>query len=237
MTPELVVGLDSIAFAREARRSMEPDPAAAALLAELAGATGVSLSLRTDRRTGQERDAKVLRATVRTRLFLRVAPTPEAIKIVAPIRPDLVVLGPERPDTLVPEGQDLTLSPGSLGEAVATLREAGLDCLIAIDPDVEQVKVVHRLGAAGACMLGTRLGAARLPDTETKEREAIDRCVRLAARLGLLTMVSHGLSLRSLTLLRGLEGLRWVEVGHAIAARAVLVGMDRAVRDARQGLG
>lgn len=233
---ELVVGLDSIAFAREARRSTDPDPAAAATLAELAGAGGIALSLRTDRRTGQERDAKVLRATVRSRLFLRIAPTPEAIKLVAPIRPDLVVLAPERADTLVPEGHDLTLSPGSLGEAVATLKEAGLETLVAVEPDVEQVKAVHRLGAAGACMVGTRLGSARLPDSEDREREAIERCVRLAARLGLLTMVSHGLSLRSLGALRGIEGLRWVEVGHAIASRALLVGMDRAVRDARQAL-
>jgi pyridoxine 5-phosphate synthase len=235
--PELVVGLDSIAFAREARRSTEPDPAAAAVLAELAGAGGVSLSLRTDRRTGQERDAKVLRAVVRTRLFVRVPPTPEALKVVAPIRPDHVVLAPERPDTLVPEGHDLTLSPGALGEAVATLKEAGLECLVAIEPDPEQVKAVHRLGAAGACIVGNRLGSARLPDAEDRERDAVDRCVRLAARLGLLTMVSHGLSLRSLALLRGIEGLRWVEAGHAVASRAMLVGMDRAVRDARQALG
>lgn len=237
MTPELIVGLDSIAFARETRRSMEPDPAAAAILAELAGAGGASLSLRTDRRTGQERDAKVLRATMRTRLILRVPPTPDALKVVAPVRPDLVVLAPERPDTLVPEAHDLTLSTGSLGEAVAMLKEAGIESAIAVDPDVEQVKVVHRLGAAGACVLGTRLGAARLPDTERQERESIERCVKLAARFGLITMVSHGLGLRSLPLLRGIEGLRLVEVGHAIAARAVLVGMDRAVRDARQALG
>ena len=236
MSAGLVVGLDTIALARESRRSSEPDPAAAAMLAEMAGAAGVSLGLRTDRRTGQERDAKVLRATVRTRLFLRIAPTPEAVKLVAPLRPDYVVLAPERPDSLAPEGYDLTLSPGSLGEAIATLREAGLETLACVEPDVEQVKALHRLGAAGACIVGTRLGTARLPANEDKEREAVERCVKLSARLGLMTMVSHGLGLATLPHLRGMEGLRLVEVGHAIAARAALVGMDRAVRDAREAL-
>ncbi len=233
----LIVGLDAVAMLREARRATEPDPAAAAMIAELAGAEGVCLGLRTDRRTGQERDAKVLRATARTRLFVRIAPTPDAIKIVAPIRPDLVLLAPERADSLATDGHDLTLSAGALAEAVATLKEAGCETLVTVEPDVEHVKAVHRMGAAGACVAGARLGAARMPDTEQRELEAIDRCVRLAARLGLLTMVAGGLSLRSLALLRGLEGLRWAEAGHAIAARAVLLGMDRAVRDARLALG
>ena len=231
--PELIVGLDSIALTRESRRSAEPDPAAAALLAEIGGAGGISLGLRTDRRTGQERDAKVLRAVVRSRLQIRIAATPDAVKVVAPIRPDHVLLGPERPDTIAHEGYDLVLGSGAVTEAIGSLREAGLDTLVIIEPDLDQVKAAHRLGVGGICVTGTRLGAARLPESEEREMEAIDRCVRLASKLGLITQVGHGLPLRCLPRLATLPGLRFIEVGHALCARALLVGFEQAVRDAR----
>jgi pyridoxine 5-phosphate synthase len=234
--PELIVGLDAIALLRESRRAAEPDPAAAALLAELGGAGGVSIGLRTDRRTGQERDAKVLRATVRTRLQVRIAATPDSVKVVAPIRPEQVILGPERPDTIAHEGHDLVLGSSAVTEAVASLREAGLDALVLIDPDLEQVKAAHRLGVSGVCLTGARLGAARLPESEERELDALDRCVRLASKLGLVTQVGHGLSLRSLPRLSSLPGLGFVEVGHALCARATLVGFEQAVRDARAAL-
>lgn len=231
--PELIVGLDAVALLREARRSAEPDPAAAAMLAELGGAGGVSIGLRTDRRTGQERDAKVLRATVRSRLQVRIAATPDSVKVVAPIRPEQVLLGPERPDTLAQDGHDLVLGSGAVTEAVASLREAGLDALVVIEPDLEQVKAAHRLGVAGVCVTGTRLASARLRESEEREVDAVDRCVRLASKLGLVTQVGHGLSLRTLPMLAGMPGLSFVEVGHAICARAMLVGFEQAVRDAR----
>jgi len=235
--PDLIVGLDAVASLRESRRSSVPDPAAAALLAELGGAAGLSIGLRTDRRHGQERDVKVLRAMVHARLQVRVAPTPDSVKVVAPMRPDQVVLGPERPDSLLHEGQDLVLQgTGAVGEAIASLREAGIDTLVLVEPEVEQVKAAHRLGVGGLAIVASRLGAARLPETENKELDAIERCVRLAAKLGLATQVAHGLTLRACRLLRRIEGLAAVEVGHAVVARAVLVGMEQAVRDFRQAL-
>ena len=124
--PQLIVGLDPVALLRESRRSAVPDPAAAAVLAELAGADGLSIGMRTDRRHGQERDLKVLRAMVKTRLQVRVPPTPDSIRIVTPIRPDAVVLVPERPESLAHEtGFDLTVGAASLGESASALREAG----------------------------------------------------------------------------------------------------------------
>lgn len=235
--PDLIVGLDSIALLRESRRSAEPDPAAAALLAEMAGASGFSIGLRTDRRTGQERDARILRAVIKTRLQVRIAPTPESVKVVAPIRPDQVLLGPERPDSLAQEGFDLALGAGPLTEAVASLREAGLDAMLVVLPDLEHVKAAHRQGVSGICVVGGRLGAARTAESEAREHDAIDRCVRLASKLGLATQVGHGLSLRNLPGLASMQGLGSIEIGHALCARASLVGFDRAVRDARALLG
>lgn len=234
---ELVAALDTLALVREARRGTEPDPAAAAVLAELAGADGISVGLRTDRRHVQERDVKVLRATVKTRLQVRIAPTPESIKIVTPIRPDLVVLVPERAESLGHEtGHDLAVAGGIIAEAAGALREAGLDVMVLVDPDVENVKNAHRLGLAGVSLLGSRLGGARLPETLERELDALEHCVRLASKLGLVAQVAHGLDARSARHLAGLPGLAAVEVGHALCARASLVGMERSVAELKAAL-
>jgi pyridoxine 5-phosphate synthase len=235
--PELIVALDQIALLRESRHSREPDPAAAGLLAELAGADALSVGLRTDRRHAQERDLKVLRATCRTRLQVRVPPTPESIKIIAPIRPDAVVLVPERSDLIAHEsGFDLTVGGGSLADAATALREAGLPVSVLIEPDREQVKAAHRLGFAGVSLTGARAGGAQLRETVSRELESVEDSLRLAAKLGLSAQLGHCLDLPTLTWLARVPGLEAVEVGHAIVARAVLVGMERAVADFRAAL-
>ena len=235
---ELIVGLDALALLREARRSSEPDPAAAAVLAELAGVDAISVGLRTDRRHVQERDVKVLRATCKVRLQVRIAPTPESIKVITPIRPDLVVLVPERSDALGHEaGHDLAMSGAVIKDAANALKEAGLDVLVLVDPDVENVKAAHRMGLAGVSLVGSRLGAARQPDTQEAELDAIERCARMAQKLGMIAQVAHGLDLRSVARLAGTPGLSAVEVGHAACARAALVGMERAVRELKAALG
>lgn len=229
---ELIVALDAVALLRESRRGSEPDPAAAAVLAELAGAAGVSVGLRTDRRHAQERDARALRSVVRSELSIRVPPTPEALKAVIPIRPDEVVLVPERSDSLAHDsGFDLASGGTSVSEAAGALREAGLRVLVLVDPEREQVRAGHRLGTGGLVLTGSRLGAARLPEVEARELEAIDECARLCAKLGLRHRVGHGLGLRAARRLGGLPSVPAVEVGHGLLARAMLVGMDRAVRD------
>ena len=235
--PELIVALDQVALLRESRHSSEPDPAAAGVLAELAGADVLSLGLRTDRRHVQERDVKVLRAVCRGRLQVRVPPTPESLRIVAPVRPDSVVLVPERTDLLAHEsGFDLTVGAASLGEAATALKEAGLPVSVLIEPDREQVKAAHRLGFNGVSLTGARAGAARLRETESRELERVEECLRLGAKLGLDSQVGHCLDLATVRRLSRVPGLGAVEVGHALVARALMVGMERAVADFREAL-
>jgi pyridoxine 5-phosphate synthase len=235
--PELVVALDQVALLRESRRSAAPDPAAAAVLAELAGADALSVGLRTDRRHAQERDVKVLRSICRSRLQVRVPPTPESIRIIAPIRPDSVVLVPERSDLIsLDAGFDLTVGAASLGEAATALREAGLPVSVLIDAEREQVKAAHRLGFTGISMTGARVAAARQAETESRELERLEECLRLAGKLGLDAQVGHCLDLPTIGRLAGLPGLKAVEVGHALVGRAILVGMERAIADFKGAL-
>lgn len=234
---ELLVGLDAIALVRETWQAGEPDPAASAVLAELAGADGVSVGLRTDRRHVQERDVKVLRALIRGRLQVRIPPTADSLKVTVPIRPDGIVLVPERPDVVhQAQAHDLTVAGPSISEASTVLREAGLEVLALVEPESEQVKAAHRLGLAGVSLLGTRLAAAREPATIEKETDAVDRCVQLARKLGLRVQVAHGLGLAALHRLSAVVRLHAVEVGQSVAARALHVGMERAVTDHREAL-
>jgi pyridoxine 5-phosphate synthase len=180
----------------------------------------------------------VLRATVRTRLVVHVPLAAEAVKLVTPIRPDLVVLVPERGEAHGQEpALDLTLTGSSVGDAAATLKEAGLTAMALVAPDPEQVKIAHRVGLPGVVLLGSRLGASRMPETRERELEVLDRCAKLAAKLGQVVHVAHGLDLAAVTSLRRVTGLGAVEVGHALCARAVLLGMERAVRDFRTAIG
>jgi pyridoxine 5-phosphate synthase len=234
MLPELIVGVDGWAALRDGRRAADPDPAAAAVLAELAGADGISIHLRSDAKGSNERDVKVLRATVTTRLVVRAPASPEALKTMLPIRPDLLVLVPDRTDAAAAlQPYDLVLGGSALAGPVAALREAGLEVLALVAPDVEQVKAAHRLGLHGACVLGSRLGAARLPEAQERELEAIDRCAKLGSKLGLRVHAGGGLTLRCLPMVARLPGLHAVDVGHAACARASLVGVERAVTDMR----
>lgn len=236
--PDLLVALDAVALLREAWRSTQPDPAATAVLAELGGAAGATLGLRTDRRHGQERDLKVLRAVLRGQLQVRIPPSAESLKIVAPIRPDSVVLVPERADeTAQRQAWDLTVAGSSVGEAATVLREAGLPVLALVEADVEQVKAAHRLGLSGVSLLGTRLGSARTEETSSSALEALERCSRLASKLGLTLQVSHGLEPEHVRRLAALDGLSAVEVGQPLAARALLAGFERATRDYVEALG
>jgi pyridoxine 5-phosphate synthase len=235
MTP-FILNLDPVAFLRESRRSSKPDPVAAAVLAQLAGADGVSLGLRTDRRHAQERDVKLLRETAQGCFHLRIPPSPEALQVAAPLRPESVVLTPERSDSLGNEnGFDLSVGAGAVLEAAGSLREAGIPTHVLVDPDREQVKAAHRMKLTGVSLCGARLAAARLPDDRDRELEALSDCLRLGRKLGLYVRLAHALGLKDLARIAPL-GFDAVELGQAPCALAMMVGMERAVLEFRDAL-
>ncbi|MEM7249050.1 MAG: pyridoxine 5'-phosphate synthase [Acidobacteriota bacterium] len=230
----LVVDLDPLAILAQSTRSESWDPARLAVLAETGGCRGVSISLREDRRSGQERDVRLLRELGTGLLEIRIPPSARAVELVPSLRPDRVVLVPERPEQLLPEtGIDLSAGATTVVEAVRALAEAGIDTRVLTEPEREQVKAAHRLGLTGACLLGARLGACRDDASAAKEREKLVECLTLATKLGMSTQVAHGLDERALARLRGLSNLDEAVVGPALWARALTLGAAGAVADCR----
>lgn len=228
--PGLIVGLDHVATVRQAGSGADPDPVAAATLALLAGADGVSIHLREDRIGVQDRDARVLRQTVRSGFHMFVAPLPEMMKVALEVRPDAVTLVPEQPEELdLTGGLDVPTELASLGETVRALRDGNVECSLLVTPDVDQIRAVHRIGAHGVQVQTSRFAEGG-PDCGD-ELERIHDAVRLSSKLGLAVSLGGGLDYRNLGPLLALDGLHQLRIGHSIIARALLLGLDRAVRE------
>jgi pyridoxine 5-phosphate synthase len=239
----LGVNVDHVATVRQARRAKEPDPVQAAVLAELGGADSITVHLRGDRRHVQDRDVQVLRQTVRTRLNVEMACTQEMTHLALAVKPDQATLVPERREELTTEGGlDVALNSVLVRPVVRTLQEAGIEVSLFVDPELEQVKEAHKLDAR-AVEINT---AAWADAVDARAREAALRKVtdaaRLGRRLGLQVHAGHGLDYRNVGPIAALTEITELNIGHAIVARAVLVGMERAVaemaramRDARAG--
>lgn len=230
MERRVVVHLDGMAIVRRAGGGADPDPVAAATLTQLAGADGVAVQLREDRRYIQDRDARVLRQTVTRGFGLDIAPVPEMMKVALEIRPDTVTLTTELPDQIEKgRGVDVAAQIGSLGEILRALEDGKIATAVAVMPDLEQVKAAHRADSRAV-----RLDASRFaedgPD-RGQELERIADAARLAAKLGLGVAVGGALAYRDLKPLAALDVVGELHVGHAVAARAMLVGLDRAVRE------
>ncbi len=236
----LGVNIDHVATVRQARRAKEPDPVHAAVLAEMGGADGITVHLRGDRRHIQDRDVQVLRQTVRTRLNLEMAATQEMTHLALTVKPDQVTLVPERREELTTEGGlDVVLNAVQVRPVVRTLQEAGIEVSLFVDPELEQVKEVkeaHRLDA-GAIEINT---ASWADAADTRAREAAVRKVTDAARLGrkmgLHVHAGHGLDYRNVGPVAALTEITELNIGHAIVARAMLVGMERAVREMKDAM-
>ncbi|KIH77198.1 pyridoxine 5'-phosphate synthase [Geoalkalibacter ferrihydriticus DSM 17813] len=230
--PRLGVNVDHVATVRQARGTVEPDPVTAAALAELAGAGGITVHLREDRRHIQDRDVDVLRQTVRTRLNLEMAATEEMVAIALRTRPDCVTLVPERRAELTTEGGlDVVGQRGLLENPVRRLREAGIFVSLFVDPDLAQVETAQELGAdAIEIHTGTYCDAK---NTQTRQSELvkIEQAVRLGQQLGLIVHAGHGLNYQNVRPVVALGGIEEFNIGHSIISRAVLVGMDQAVRE------
>ncbi len=228
----LGVSVDHVATVRQARRAADPDPIQAAVLAELAGADGISVHLRADRRHIHDRDVEILRQVVKTQLNLQMAATQEMVRIALTVKPDRVTLVPERREEIATEGGlDAVLNAVQLKPTVKTLHEGGIEVSLFVDPDLEQVKESHKL-AAQAVEINTAAyaGARDERSREAALRKIVD-AARLARKLGLTVHAGHGLNYKSVGQIAALSEISEVQIGHSIVARAVLVGVERAVAE------
>ena len=232
----LIVHLDGVAALRESAAARLPDPVAAAVLAEMWGADGVAVHLRADRRHVQDRDARLLRQTVQRHFCLDIAPTQEMLKIALELRPDSVGLVPETEGELTTAGGvDLVTELAAFGELVRALEEGRIRAEVAIDPDLDQVKGAHRVGARGVRVVTGRF--AEGGPGRAEEHARICDAVRLAQKLGLRVAIGGGLDETSLRDLSELAGVADVHIGHTIVSRGLLVGIERAVAEMRARLG
>lgn len=230
--PRLSLNIDHFATLREARKGSDPDPVQAAVLAELAGAEGITLHLRGDRRHVQERDLRMLRSVCTSRLDLEIAATPEMQRLACEVRPDLVTLVPERPDELTTEGGlDVAVEADLLRETIQNLQEAGIRVSLFVDPSADVIKQGHRLGADAMEINTGRYCEVRDEEARRQELEKVSTCCRLVAKLGLQVLAGHGLDYRNIGPIAAIPEVEELNIGHSIVARASLVGVDRAIRE------
>jgi pyridoxine 5-phosphate synthase len=232
---KLGVNVDHVATIREARKGVSPDPVAAAVLAELAGADGITIHLREDRRHIQDRDLQVLRRTVKTRLNLELAATNEMIRIALDVKPEQVTFVPERRQEVTTEGGlDVVSNRESLAGKIKILREAEIEVSLFIDPDLDQVKAAHKLNADAIELTTGAYAEARVGKARNAQLEKILNAVKTAHRLGLVVHAGHGLDYQNVQPIAAIEEIRELNIGHSIVAKAVLVGFERAVAEMKQ---
>ena len=228
----LAVNVDHVATLREARKSSYPDPVAAAILAELAGADGIVVHLRGDRRHIQDRDLRILRSVVQTKLILEMACTNEMVGIALDVQPDLVTLVPETKEEISTEGGlDLISRDQSIAETVGTLQDSGIPVSIFIDPSPDQIKVAHQINAT---MVEIHTGIFCDAKGSAKRERAFSDIVdaaKFARKLNLGVNAGHGLCYNTIKVFKGLYEIDEFSIGHSIVSRATLVGMKKAVKE------
>jgi len=230
--PRLEVNVDHVATLRQARLGTEPDPVTAAALAELAGADGIIVHLREDRRHIQDRDLRLLRQTIKTRLNLEMAATEEILAIAREVQPDLVTLVPEKRQELTTEGGLEVLGQKDfLAEYIAQLKEAGLGVSLFVDPVSKQIDAAKEVGAKWVELhTGTFADAKNNEESEKLFKDLLS-AARHAHSIGLRVKCGHGLNYHNIKRFRPHTVFEEFSIGHSIIARAVLVGLERAVRE------
>ncbi len=228
----LGVNIDHVATLRQVRRAPYPDPVVAASLAELAGADQITVHVREDRRHAQDRDLQILRQTVRTSLNLEMAASMEMVQLAFSAKPDTATLVPERRQELTTEGGlDVVNGRDGIKKIAKTLRDGDVEVSLFIDPDQEQVRAAHRVDANAVEIHTGRFCDARGASDRAKELARIVDAARGAAKLGLRVAAGHGLNYENVRSVVAIDEIGELNIGHSIIARALLVGMDRAVRD------
>lgn len=231
----LGVNIDHVATLRQARGGSEPDPIAAALLVELAGADGLVVHLREDRRHIQDRDLSLLKEVIQTKLDLEMAAEESMTKIALNIKPHLVTLVPERRQELTTEGGlEVAGQRERIKAVVDLLHDGGIPVSLFIEPDLNQIKAAHKVAADYVELHTGRYANARRLKEEQAEFEAIAQAAKLAYKLGMGVNAGHGLNYRNVKRLMQIPEIIEYNIGHSIIARALLVGLERAVREMKE---
>tara|TARA_B100001971_G_scaffold99479_1_gene91822 strand:- start:359 stop:1081 length:723 start_codon:yes stop_codon:yes gene_type:complete len=229
---ELSVNVDHVATIREARKTNVPDPVAAAVLVELAGADGITIHLREDRRHIQDRDLKLMRQMVKTRLNLEMAATKEMVLIALDTKPDKVSLVPEKREEITTEGGlDVIKHKNQLKDVIRKFHDQKIPVSLFIDPELAQVECSKTIGG-DAIEINTGKYSELKTDSEiAKEFKKIQDAVDAAVKLGLNVNAGHGLTYKNVAKIASIQAIEEFNIGHNIVARAVMVGLDKAVKE------
>jgi pyridoxine 5-phosphate synthase len=230
--PQLAINVDHVATMRQARGINEPDPVIAAGICELAGARGIVVHLREDRRHIQDRDVRLLRKTVKTKLNLEMAAAKEIIDIALDIKPDMITLVPEKRKELTTEGGlDVVGNEKKLKKTINRMRKADIPVSIFIDPDATQIEAALEIGATFVELHTGRYCDATTDKERDREFRFIEQAAELAFESGLRVNAGHGLDYRTTGRIASLPTIEELSIGHAVITRAIYVGLDQAVRE------
>ncbi|MBM83656.1 MAG: pyridoxine 5'-phosphate synthase [Planctomycetaceae bacterium] len=233
--PKLGVNIDHVATVRQARRTIEPDPVWAAALAELAGADGITLHLREDRRHIQDRDLRVLKETTQVKLNLEMAAEDEITRIALDVRPGQATLVPEKREEITTEGGlDVIGNRDRVKKCVDELKDAGIEVSLFIDPDESQIEASKELGVDAVELHTGRYADATSAAEQQREFEALELAGDSVLECGLLLHMGHGLTYRNVERIAMIPEVSELNIGHGIVARAVMVGFERAVREMKE---
>jgi pyridoxine 5-phosphate synthase len=233
----LGVNIDHVATVRQARRAQEPDPVHAATLALLGGADGITIHLREDRRHIQDRDVRLLRQVVTNLLNLELSVAAEIVKIACEVKPDQATLVPERREELTTEGGlDVVAHQAALGKAMEGLHKASIAVALFIDPDIRQIEIAKILGARAIEIQTARYSEASTHADRRRELNALQEATDFAKQQGLNVHMGHGLNYENVQAVAQIPGVEELNIGHSIVSRAVLVGMERAVREMKDAI-
>jgi pyridoxine 5-phosphate synthase len=228
----LAINVDHVATLRQARGITEPDPVLAAAICELAGAQGIVVHLREDRRHIQDRDVRLLRQTVKTKLNLEMGAAEEIIKIALEIKPDMITLVPEKRKELTTEGGlNVAGQKKKLQEVIGRMRKAGIPVSLFIDPDTRQINAAHEVGATFVEIHTGRYCDATTEQLRDREFSLIATAAEEAYEMGLRVNAGHGLNYLNTRRVAALGTIEELSIGHAVMARAIFVGLDQAVRE------
>lgn len=246
MTARLNVNIDHVATVRQARRAPEPSVIAAAMICEQAGADGITIHLRGDRRHIQDNDLYALRQSVTTYLNVEMAATEEMIKVAFDTRPDAVTLVAENPNEITTEGGlNVRANIGIVRAAVHRLREAEIISSLFIDPDAQQIEAAREVGAQqvelctavyAEATLGARAAHSESSVIAAQELRRLREAATLAMQYGLRVAAGHGLTYRNVPAVAAIHEITEFNIGHNIIARAVFTGLERAVREMREAI-